>query len=414
MGERTILHCDANSFYASVECLHRPEIRKKPVAVGGDVEERHGIILAANQLAKRYRIRTGEALWQARQKCPGLVILPPDFPKYQRFSRLARQIYLEYTDQVEPFGLDEAWLDVTGSASVWGDGDKIAQEIKRRVKYELGITVSIGVSYNKIFAKLGSDYKKPDAVTNISRKNFQDVAWPLPAKDLLCVGQATGKKLAGLGIHTIGEIARSDCRMLRSHFGKWGEILSCFANGFDVSPVAAYDNQPAVKSIGNSTTTPRDLENGEDVKIVLLVLADSVARRLREQGFQARTVCVSIRDNRLFSFTRQQTLKRYTNITQEISNAAFALFCRHYRWTAPIRSIGLHVTDLAGSTICSQTDLFSNERARERLERLDAAVDHLKNRFGTAAVQPAVLLADRRLSGFDPKLQHTIHPVGFF
>lgn len=413
MVERVILHSDCNSFYASVECLHHPELRDKPVAVGGDVEQRHGIILAKNQLAKQFNIQTGEALWQARQKCPDLVILPPRFELYMRFSRMARKIYLDYTDQVEPFGLDEAWLDVTGSA-VKGDGMAIAQEISSRIKYELGITVSIGVSYNKIFAKLGSDYKKPDAITEIRKDNYREIVWPLPASDLLYVGRSTAKKLTSSGVHTIGELAEKDEKVLRGWFGKWGEVLHCFSNGLDVSPVATFDNAPAVKSIGNSTTTPKDLKTNEDVKIILYVLADSVARRLREQGFKGRTVTIYIRDNELSSTTRQHSLKHYTNITVEIAQNGMELFRQYYRWQRPIRSVGISISDLVADTIPTQTDLYCNERARERREHLDATTDWLKRRFGSAAVQPAVLLTDRQLSGIDPKKDHTIHPVGYF
>ena len=411
--ERVILHSDCNSFYASVECLYRPEIRDRPVAVGGDVEHRHGIILAKNQLAKRYQIRTGEALWQAKQKCPDLIIVPPNYALYMRFSRMARKIYLDYSDSVEPFGLDECWVDVTGDAQ-GRDGTTIAEEIRVRVKCELGITVSIGVSYNKIFAKLGSDYKKPDAITRIGRDNFREIAWPLPVSDLLYVGRATDRKLMGYGIHTIGDLASTPERTLSGWFGKWGEVLYTFANGLDCSPVVQYDNQPTVKSIGNSTTAPRDLKNDEDVKIILYVLADSVARRLREQGFKGRTVCINVRDNELFSFVRQHTLGSYTNITFEILSAGLKLFRGNYRWTKPIRSIGISITDLVPDTVPSQANLYCDEAGRERLEHLDCSVDWLKKRFGSDSVQPAVLLTDRQLSGFDPKKDHTIHPVGYF
>lgn len=411
--ERTILHSDCNSFYASVECLHNPAIRNKPVAVGGDVEQRHGIILAKNQIAKRYHVSTGEALWQAKLKCPNLVIVPPHYDLYMRFSRMAREIYLDYTDKVEPFGLDECWLDVTGDAA-GRDGMTIAQEISNRIKFELGITVSIGVSYNKIFAKLGSDYKKPDAITPIGKDNYKEIAWPLPVSDLLYVGPATQRRLKSYCVHTIGNLANVPEETLVSWFGKWGEVLHCFANGFDRSPVAAYDNQPVVKSIGNSTTTPRDLKTDDDVKIILYVLADSVARRLREQGFKGRTVCISIRDNQLYSFTRQRALGAYTKITSEIAAAGMELFKRHYHWQNPIRSVGISVTDLTSDTVPTQTDLFCDERSRVKKEHLDDTVDRLKDRFGSYTVQPAVLLTDQLLSGFDPKKDHNIHPVGYF
>ena len=412
--ERIILHSDCNSFYASVECLHHPEIREKPVAVGGDIEQRHGIILAKNQLAKQFHVSTGEAIWQAKQKCPELIVLPPDFPLYLRFSRLARDIYLDYSSRVEPFGLDEAWMDITSRENQKDKGEKTAQEIRKRIREELGITVSIGVSYNKIFAKLGSDYRKPDAVTLITKENYRQAAWPLPVSDLLYVGPATKRKLNGFGVHTIGELAQTPVEILRSKFGKIGDILSCFSNGLDSSPVADFQNQPIVKSIGNSTTAPRDLESGEDVKMILYVLADSVARRLREQGLKGRTIHISVRDNSLFSFTRQKTLLSYTNLTGEIAREALSLFREHYRWKRPVRSIGISVSDLAADTIYSQTSLFCDEVKREKVERLDKALDRLKARFGTFAVQPAVLLKDRKLSGFDPKNDHIIHPVGYF
>ena len=409
--DRIILHSDCNSFYASVECLHRPEIRDKPVAVGGDVEQRHGIILAKNELAKRYNIKTGEALWQARQKCPDLVIVPPRFELYQRFSKLCHEIYLDYTDQVEPFGLDECWLDVTVAGA---DGVKIAHEIRERIKYELGITVSIGVSYNKIFAKLGSDYKKPDAVTEISRDNYKDIAWPLPAGDLLYVGSATRRKLESYCKRTIGDLANTPENTLKGWFGKWGSVLYAFSNGYNLSPVSRYTDQQIVKSIGNSTTTPRDLVDNEDVKIILYVLADSVARRLREHGCKGRTISISVRDNQLISFTRQHTLSSYTNITAETAQAGMELFVQHYHWQCPIRSLGISISDLVSDAAPLQMDLFGAGQEQLRRERLDTTVDGLKKRFGTNAVRPAVLLQDPELSGCDPKHDHTIHPVGFF
>lgn len=409
--DRIILHSDCNSFYASVECLHRPEIRDKPVAVGGDVEQRHGIILAKNDHAKKYNIKTGEALWQARQKCPDLVIVPPRFELYQRFSKLCHEIYLDYSDRVEPYGLDECWVEVTARDA---DGVKIAHEIRERIKHELGITVSIGVSYNKIFAKLGSDYKKPDAVTEISRDNYKEIAWPLPAGDLLYVGSATRRKLESYARHTIGDLANTPEQTLKGWFGKWGSVLYAFSNGYDLSPVSRYDDQQVVKSIGNSTTTPRDLVDNEDVKIILYVLADSVARRLREHGCKGRTISITVRDNQLSSFTRQHTLSRYTNITAEIAQAGMELFVQHYHWQCPIRSIGISISDLVSDSTPLQLDLFGEGQEQLRREQLDTAVDSLKNRFGTNVVRPAVLLTSPELSAIDPKRDHTIHPVGYF
>lgn len=413
MKERTILHSDCNGFYASVECLHNPEIRNKPVAVAGDVDNRHGIILAKNELAKKFKIKTGEAIWQAKNKCPELVVVPPHFKLYQRFSAMAKSIYSQYSDRVENFGLDEAWIDVTGDP-LKRSGVEIAQEIRKRVKYELGITVSIGVSFNKIFAKFGSDYKKPDAVTEITRDNFKDIVWPQPASDLLYVGRSTNKKLSSIGIYTIGDIANTPIKILRDNLGKWGDLIYSFANGYDSSPVMPIDSQNVVKSIGNSTTTPRDLLNNEDVKTVMFVLCDSVCRRMREQGMFAKTVCINIRDTGLFSFTRQMKLREYTDITRTIQNAAMELFVKSYDWKKPLRSVGVSLTDLAPNSISRQIDILDNEKDNLRQEQLDKTLDWLKQRFGAYSVRNGNLLIDRGLSSFNPKEEHTIHPVGYF
>lgn len=275
---RTILHSDCNCFYASVELLHHPELRGKPVAVGGDPEARHGIVLTADYTAKRYGVKTGMALWQAKQVCPDITFLPPRMDLYLRFSRMAQEIYADYTDKREPYGIDESWLDVTDSATLKGDGFHIAQEISSRMKKELGITVSVGVSFNKIFAKLGSDYKKPDAITTMYEDEFQRKAWCLSVSDLLYVGNATNKKLDSMGIRTIGDLAKSDETLLVRKLGKMGSILWAFANGYDESPVKLENTSAPVKSVGNSTTTPRDMETDEDVKIVLYILAESVGQ----------------------------------------------------------------------------------------------------------------------------------------
>lgn len=248
---RTILHSDCNCFYASVELLHHPELRGKPVAVGGDPEARHGIVLTADYTAKRCGVKTGMALWQAKQICPDITFLPPRMDLYLRFSRMAQEIYAEYTDQREPYGIDESWLDVTDSVSIKGDGYQIAQEISSRMKKELGITVSVGVSFNKIFAKLGSDYKKPDAITTMNKDEYKEKAWPLPVSDLLYVGSATNKKLKSMGIHTIGDLAETDERFLNRRLGKMGNILWAFANGYDDSPVKLENTSAPIKSVGN-------------------------------------------------------------------------------------------------------------------------------------------------------------------
>lgn len=410
-NDRVILHSDCNGFYASVECLHNPQLRDKPVAVSGDTENRHGIILAKNEIAKKYKVKTGEAIWQAKQKCPELVTVPPHFELYKRFSKMARRIYSDYTDRIENFGLDEAWLDITNG--IESDGYKTALEIKNRIKEELGITVSIGVSFNKIFAKFGSDYKKPDAITCITRENFKDIVWNSPTGDLLYVGKATKNKLNRIGIYTIGGIANTSPDILRKLLGKWGDLIYGFANGFDSSPVAHMNDNTEVKSIGNSTTTPRDMESFDDVKVVMYVLCDSVCRRLREQGFIAKTVGISIRDNELNSFTRQCTLENYTCLTKDITQSAFSLFKRSYKMQRPLRSIGVSVTDFVQNNIPHQINFLQNEERLIQNETLDKTLDVLKKRFGNYIVQPAVLLNDRGLSSFNPKDDHIIHPVGY-
>lgn len=410
---RVVLHSDLNSFYASVECLHHPELRDKPVAVSGHAELRHGIILTRNPLAKQYGVKTGEAIWQAKEKCPALVCVPPNFPLYLRYSRMARSIYADYTNRVEPFGIDECWLDVTGSLGILGTGEHIAQEISTRIKKELGVTVSIGVSFDKIFSKLGSDYRKPDAITVFDRENFRELAWQLPAEALLYVGPATRRKLYARGIHKIGELARTDPGNLHAMFGKVGWILHTFANGLDATPVAQTGAVAAVKGIGNSCTAVRDLTCEEDVKMMLYVLAESVGARLREQGVCARTVVISVRGNDLMHFERQKKLKKPTDITPEIIGAALELFRANWRWDRPIRSVGVRVTDFVSGSEAVQLDFFGDEARRERRETIDETLDALRDRFGNGCVRRATVLQDEKLTGFDPKNEHIIHPVGY-
>ena len=411
---RVILHSDMNNCYASIELLHHPELRGKPLAVGGDPEARHGIVLAKDMIAKKAGVKTGMALWQARQVCPNIIFVPPRMDLYLRFSRLAHQIYADYTDQQEAFGIDESWLDVTHSASCKGDGLMIAQEISRRMKEELGVTVSIGVSWNKIFAKFGSDYKKPDAITVIDPDNYKEIVWRQPVEDLLYVGRATKRKLNGYGIMTIGQLAETDPELLHRWLGKMGYVLSMFANGQDQTPVnhEAYD--VPIKSIGNSTTTPRDLVNEEDVKIIAYILAESVSARLRENNFKCNVVEISVRDNELFSFTRQQKIKSPTDITGEIAEAAMKLFHENYHWQKPIRSVGVRACNLINANTPVQLDLFVDEQRREKEHKLDIAVDVIRRRFGFDSIQRGLMYQDRLLSRINAKEDHTVHPHGYF
>ena len=414
MYERTILHSDINCCYAAIEHLYRPEMTGKPLAVGGNPENRHGIILTADYIAKKYGVKTGMALWQAKQLCPQLNIVPPRMDLYLRFSKMAHEIYGEYTDLQEAYGIDESWLDVTDSVSIKGDGLKIATEISNRMKSELGITVSIGVSFNKIFAKLGSDYKKPDAITTMYPDEYQDKAWELPVSDLLYVGRSTNQKLKKYGIATIGDLARSDEKWLISVLGKMGSILWGFANGYDETPVRKEHTHAPIKSIGNSTTTHRDLVNEDDVKIIIYILAESVAARLRENGFRCKVVEISIRDKDLYSFTRQRKITNATNITEEIAKEAYLLFKQNYRWDKPIRSIGVRGADLVNDYYWEQLDLFSDPVKREKLMKADHAVDDIRRRFGFYSIQRGLMYQDRGLSMLNAKEDHTVHPHGYF
>ncbi len=416
-GDRIILHSDCNCFYAAVEMLHNPALRDVPMAVGGDPEARHGIILTANYIAKSRGVKTGMALWEARQACRDVVFVTPNYDEYIRFSRKARKIYGGYTDLVEPYGLDESWLDITDSARMLGTatGMSIAREISDRIKRELGITVSIGVSWNKIFSKFGSDYKKPDAITQISRENYRDIVWGSPASDLLYVGRRTTVKLRKYGILTIGDLAEADPEFLHTVFGKIGYVLSAFARGEDQTPVAAAGDYAPIKSVGNSTTTPRDLVTDEDVRMVIYLLSESVAARLRENHFIGDVIGISIRDNGLYSFTRQHRVKIATNISEEIAGYAWQLFKENYGWEHPIRSVGVRVSNLVPDTMPHQTDLFVSEEIREKYLKADLAVTDIRRRFGYGSVLRGLMYFDKALSGLDAKADdHMIHPVGYF
>ena len=410
---RHILHVDMNAFYASVEQQRRPELRDKAVAVCGSQEERHGIVLTASYPAKRRGVKTGMAIWQAKQHCPDLVVLPPDMSEYMRISRLARNIYERYTDQVEPFGLDEAWLDITGSVELFGSPMTIAQEISNRVKYELGITASIGVSDNKVTAKLGSDYKKPDAITRIERDNYEAIVYPLPVEDLLYVGPATSKKLRSVGISTIGRLAETPDDFLRRQLGKMGLILGAFAKGMDTSPVLKTDHISTIKSVGNSATTPRDLVNNDDVHLMLILLSESVCSRMRELASKCTVVEISVRNTELRSFTRQRKLLTPTCSSLEMAEIALDLFLKNYNWEFPIRSIGVRGAGLIEATEADQLSLFLDDIQRQKRELIEGVVDSIRSRFGYMSVQRAAIFADPQLAGIRPK-EHVVHPVGFF
>ena len=409
--ERVVLHSDLNNFYASVECLYHPELRDKPVVVGGDEEKRHGIVLAKNYIAKRYGIKTGETLWNAKQKCPNLISMPPNFERYLEFSKLVKEIYSRYTDKVESFGLDECWLDVSNSTNLFGNGKKIADEIRKTVKFELGVTVSVGVSFNKIFSKLGSDMKKPDATTVISRDNFKNKVWALPVEDLLYVGRSTHRKLKEISINTIGQLANTNIELLNSKFGKIGNMLWSFANGIDDSPVTNISFEEQIKSIGNSTTTPKDLVSEEDVKIILYLLCESVAMRLREKNLTCNTIQISLRDNELLSFERQCKLAHRSNVSEDIFESAYSLY-RNNKPIRPIRSIGVRACNLSIETEEQISFLPGYIKSQNKL-KIEKTIDNIRKRFGYFSIQRGIMLLDTELSNLDAKSEHVIHPVNF-
>lgn len=400
--DRAILHCDCNGFYASVECIQRPELWKVPMAVCGDPESRHGVILAKNELAKGYGVVTAETVWMARKKCPDLVLVPPHHSLYHAYSRRINEIYGRYTDQVEAFSVDESWLDVTGSRKLFGSGRQIADELRRQVYRQLGLTISVGVSFNKIFAKLGSDYKKPNATTEITRENYREILFPLPVQDMIFVGKSTAAALERLGIYTIGQLAESSRGQLEKHLGKLGAVLWDYANGLDDSPVQVQGVEDAAKSVSNSITFRRNLEGLEDISQGLLMLSDSVAARLRAQGLRCQTVSVSIKDPSLKVISRQRTLPFASNQTQLLYRTALDIVRDSWNLKAPIRLLAVAATGLTSKAAVKQTDLFGDTgELDERRQRLDQAVDAIRRRFGESAMQYATLLDTDIVSG-DP------------
>ena len=398
--ERTILHCDMNNFYASVECMLNPSLRGHPVAVGGDVENRHGIILAKNYEAKKFGIQTGEALWQAKQKCPKLIIVPPHYEEYLKYSRLAHSIYADYTDLIEPYGMDEVWMDVTGSTKAFGSGEVIANTLRERIKYELGLTISVGVSFCKVFAKLGSDMKKPDAVTVIPKDSFRDIIWDLPASDMLGVGRSTEKFLSSYGIHTIGQLANAYPDLMQRKLGKNGMVLLAFANGEDRSKVAPQDYEPPMKSIGHGLTTMQDLENNAEVWNIMLALTQDIGHKLRVYNKNAAGVAIYIRyivDKQIAGKQWQCQLPVRTHSAAVIAKEAYRLFERSYGWEYPIRSVTVRAINLCSQDLPEQLQFFSDAATVERKEKLETAVEDIRRRFGKYAIQPACLCQDIKM-----------------
>lgn len=396
--DRVILHSDLNNCYASIECILHPELQGKYIAVCGSTEERHGIVLAKNQLAKKCGVKTGDVIWEAKQKCPQLTVVPPHMDQYMRFSKLVRAIYLRYSPEVESFGIDESWISLTGSSLLQHKTPvEIANEIRETVKAETGLTVSIGVSFNKIFAKLGSDMKKPDAVTEITEETYRDKVWPLPASDLLYVGRATTEKLRRYGIHTIGDLAQADRNMLVRLLGVNGAKLWCYANGLDTSRVMPCDYDPPIKSIGHGITCTSDLLSKDEVRHVLMELSQEVGLKLRKNKLAATRVRIFVRDNTLSHREFQCGLTFPTQSYTEIASAAFDLFCRRYAWNNNIRSLTISAIDLVPADLPIQLDLWSDyEKHRKRLI-LEQTVDDIRRRFGLQAINFAALTSGLKM-----------------
>lgn len=390
--DRVILHCDMNSFFASVELLEHPELRTKPVAVCGDPESRHGIILAKNEPAKACGVVTAETLSQARRKCPDLVLLRPHHDKYRHYSRLINAIYYQFTDMVEPFSIDESWLDVTASRKLFGSGKEIADSIRQRVKKELGLTLSAGVSYNKIFAKMGSEYKKPDATTEITRDNYRKILWPQPVENMFFVGFATAQRLKASKILTIGDLAVASESKLESMLGKQGPMLKRYALGLDDSPVALSGEREKIKSVGNGITFRRNLTSVEDALTAVTALSDTVAGRLRKYGFKAWGVKVDIKDASFKSISRQKQLLKPTHLSSEIKNAAMELIEASWHFPAPIRLITVTAINLTDGEDGEQLMFFgtdssaASEENREKSDSIEKAMDDIREKFGDSSI----------------------------
>lgn len=385
--DRVILHCDMNGFFASVELLDYPHLADKPMAVCGSPENRHGIILAKNEIAKGFGVVTAETLWQARKKCPDLQVVPPHHEKYRHYSRLINEIYLRYTDMVEPFSVDESWLDVTGSLKLFGSGREIADTLRKTVKDELGLTLSAGVSFNKIFAKMGSDYKKPDATTVISRDNFRELLWPLDIRAMFFVGRVTADKLRKTGIKTIGELAKADKSSLTNLLGKQGGIIHDYANGLDMTPVLKFDEREKIKSVGNGTTFRRNLSGAEDIRTGVTGLSDTVASRLRKYKMKAFGVKVDIKDPQFKVISRQVQLDNPTNLTEVIADTAMDIIAAHWRMRDPIRMLTITAINLCDENQAQQLSLFADENISvEKEEKAERAMDDIRKKFGDSAI----------------------------
>lgn len=393
--ERTILHIDLNNFFASVECKYAPELASGYMAVIGNVEDRHGIILAKNQKAKEKGVKTGMLLRDAEKLCPGIVFVEANHDRYAYWSMRAKALYRQYSERVESFGIDEAWVDVTGVKTANG-GKDIADEIRERVKDELGLTVSVGVSFNKVFAKLGSDMKKPDGTTVISRENYKSLVWGLPVGDLLFVGHSTLDKLKRIGIESVGDFARSKLEYVSKYLGKIGENLWFYANGEDKSPVLDSRNDGDIKSVGNSVTCYRDLTSEEDVAVMLSSLCESVSERLMRYDIgRAKSISVGIRDSKLNWYAKQEKLNRPSVLSDDFFTSAMKLFNEMFDWSDSIRSLSVTVFDFADG---EQLDINVSDVEYMKRLNLMKTVGKIRDKYGAGSVRRGLSFKDRKLT----------------
>lgn len=403
--ERTILHCDLNNFYASVECRNDPSLKGKPVAVCGNTEERHGIVLAKSEEAKRFGIKTGQPLWEAKQLCPELIAVPPHMKEYVKISKQVRSIYDKYSDLIEPFGIDECFVDITGMDWMYGSGQDFAEKLRNEVKDTIGLTISIGVSFNKIFAKLGSDMKKPDAVTCISRGDFKEKVWPLPARDLLFIGPATERKLLRYGIHTIGDVSIAGPEFLQKLLGKNGLVLWLNASGLNSDPVMPGEWSPEIKSIGHGITCTADLVDNNEVYQTIYFLAQDVSYRLRKNCLFATGVQIDVKDRDRITQSYQGSLPLCTQNSKIISQSAYELFTHRYDWHLPVRAVTVRAISLFGECLPIQTDMFFDMKRYDKSNGAEKAAMAVQEKFGRWTIRPASMMTAPKLpsNAFDNK-----------
>lgn len=407
--EKSILHCDMNNFYASVECVLNPDLVNSPIAVCGSEKERHGIVLAKNYLAKDKGVKTGDTIWQAKLKCPDIIIIDtPHFDKYAYYSNKAIDIYKRFTDRIESMGLDECWLDVTNSIKLFGSPVEIADNLRSIIKTELGLTISVGVSFNKIFAKLGSDLKKPDATTVISKENYKDIVWPLPVSDLLFVGRKTKLLLNKNYIFTIGDLANTKPERLKSLLGKNGLTLYNEANGLDDDDVKSVDYIDSVKSISHGITTVKDLINDDEVWTTMLELTQEISFKLRNQNLRAGGVSVSIRNSDLLYEQFQMKFITAEQSALNIAKYAFELFKERYSWDKPIRSVTVSAIYLTDENTPIQLNLFEDNRFKEKIEKVEECIQNLNVKYGQEIVKNATLIKNDNLPKARRKIDYEI------